>query len=84
LVEWPGLRREIGLVAALSFCFSLGDLGVIALFGNRDFATLPWLLYQKIGSYRTDDAAGIALLLLGLTLAVFFLVPKFFDRGGDA
>ncbi len=80
MVEWPGLRGEIGFVAALSFCFSLGDLGVIALFGNRDFATLPWLLFQKMGSYRTDDAAGIALILLALTLAVFYLMPRIFEE----
>lgn len=77
-VEWPLVRRELGLVSALSFCFSFGDLGVIALFGNRDFTTLPWLLYQKMGVYRTTEAAGIALFLLVLILAVFLVVPKLF------
>ena len=57
---------------------SLGDLGVIALFGNQDFITLPWLLYQKMGSYRTDEAAGIALLMLTITLVVFLLLPLMF------
>lgn len=84
MIEWPSLRREIGLVSALSFCFSLGDLGVIALFGNRDFATLPLLLYQSAGAYRTTDAAGIALILLGLTLFAFLLTPKLFERRNDA
>jgi len=78
LVEWPLLRSEIGYVCSIGFCFSLGDLGVIALFGNQDFVTLPWLLYQKFGSYRTNDAAGIALIMLVLTLTVFLLVPKLF------
>jgi thiamine transport system permease protein len=78
LAEWPFLRADLGYVAALAFCFSLGDLGVIALFGSQDFATLPWLLFQKMGSYRTDDAAGIALILLALTIAVFTLVPRLF------
>ena len=53
---------------ALAFCFSLGDLGIIALFGSDDFSTLPWYLYQLIGSYRTTDAAGVALVLLVLCL----------------
>jgi len=74
-VEWPLLRKDIGYVLSIGFCLSLGDLGVIALFGNQDFATLPWYLYQKMGSYRTDDAAGIALILLGLTLTVFLALP---------
>ena len=42
---------------------SLGDLGVIALFGSDAVQTLPYLLYQRMGSYRTADAAGLALLL---------------------
>jgi len=76
VAEWPLLKRDIGYVVAISFCLSLGDLGVIALFGNQDFATLPWYLYQKMGSYRTDDAAGVALVLLVIVLTVFLTVPR--------
>ena len=36
-----------------------------------------------LGSYRTDDAAALALLLTFLTLALTALLPKR-DRGGDA
>jgi thiamine transport system permease protein len=79
IVEWPLMRAELGFAAALSFCFSFGDLGVIALFGSRDFTTLPWLLYQKMGSYRTTEAAGIALVLVIAVLAVFAVVPRLFS-----
>ncbi len=82
-VEWPLLRRSLGQATALSFCLSMGDLGVIALFGNSDLTTLPWLLYQKIGSYRSQDAAGIALILLVLTLSVFNLIPALFNRSSN-
>ena len=47
-VEWPLIARDVGLVLALSFCFSLGDLGVIALFGTQDFTTLPLLMVRPI------------------------------------
>ena len=70
------MRPELTYVASLAFCMSLGDLGVIALFGSQDFVTLPWLLYQKMGSYRTDEAAVIALVTLTLTLVVFFALPS--------
>lgn len=76
LIESALVRPEMAYVASLAFCMSLGDLGVIALFGNQDFVTLPWLLYQKMGSYRTDDAAVIALVMLVLTWLVFFTLPK--------
>jgi len=79
IVEWPLMRAELGFAAALSYCFSFGDLGVIALFGSRDFATLPWLLYQKMGSYRTTEAAGIALILFVVVLVVFVVVPRLFQ-----
>ncbi len=76
--EYPYLKSSIGYVFALSFCFSLGDLGIIALFGSDDFLTLPWYLYQLMGSYRTSDAAGVALILLAITLCVFILLPRLF------
>ncbi len=78
--EYPYLKSSLGYVFALSFCFSLGDLGIIALFGSDDFSTLPWYLYQLMGSYRTSDAAGVALILLSITLSVFIVLPRLFGR----
>jgi len=77
-VEYPYLRSSLGYVYALAFCFSLGDLGIIALFGSDEFTTLPWYLYQLMGSYRATDAAGVALVLLVLVLGVFILLPRVF------
>jgi thiamine transport system permease protein len=71
LVEFPLARRELGFAAALSAALSVGDLGVIALFGSDQFRTLPWLLYQKSGRYQSDEASAIALVLLLLSLAFF-------------
>jgi thiamine transport system permease protein len=79
-IEWPLLAREFGLVLALGFCFSLGDLGVIALFGTQNFATLPLLMVRALGAYRSHDAAAIAALMLVLTIAAFVLLPKLFER----
>lgn len=80
LLELPLLGRDIGVVLALSFCFSLGDLGVIALFGTQDFATLPLLMFRALGAYRGHDAAVIAAILLTLTIAAFVLLPRLFER----
>ena len=79
-VEWPLIGRESGMVLALSFCFSLGDLGVISLFGTEDFTTLPLLMYRALGAYRSNDAAVIAALMLLLTIAMFVVLPKLFAR----
>ena len=72
----PNLKAQIIYITALSFSFSLGDLSIIALFGDKDMATLPWYLYEKMGSYRTNDAAGIALVLLVLVLSLFMITLK--------
>jgi thiamine transport system permease protein len=84
LVEWPLLGREIGVVLALAFCFSLGDLGVISLFGTQDFSTLPLMLVRALGAYRTNDAAIIAALMLVITVAAFTALPPLFARWSDA
>jgi len=81
--EWPYLKSSVAYVFALSFCLSLGDLGVIALFGNNEITTLPWYLYQLMGSYQTKDGAGVALILLVLTLSIFIFLPKVFKNASD-
>ncbi|MFW5655564.1 MAG: ABC transporter permease subunit, partial [Roseicyclus sp.] len=74
----PRLRRPLGFGAGLAAAFSMGDLGVIALFSAPGQATLPMEMYRLMGSYRTDDAEGAAVLLTLLALGLFWL----FDRGG--
>ncbi len=81
LLLWPRLRRPLGLALALSLALSLGDLGAIALFGSERLTTLPLLLYQKLGSYRTTDAAALALLLLMLIAALMALAEHLATRG---
>jgi thiamine transport system permease protein len=76
LVEWPALRRSLGRAAALSAALAIGDLGVIALFGTPELATLPLLLYQRLAAYQFDAAAVVALVLLGLCLAMFLLLER--------
>jgi thiamine transport system permease protein len=76
LVEWPALRSSLALAALVAVLVSLGEFGVIAFFGSQDLITLPLLLYQRIGSYRFNDAAGIALLLLGLCLALSWAIER--------
>jgi thiamine transport system permease protein len=63
LVAWPGLRRPLLTALSFAMALSLGDLGAVALFGSDSFVTLPWLVYSSLGSYRTNDADGLALIL---------------------
>lgn len=87
LIEWPALRRPLGLALAVAATLSLGDLGVIALFGSQNFATLPLLLYQAMGGFRMGEAAVIAALLSLLCLLLFLVIEGGLGglrRHGDA
>ena len=76
LVDWPVLRRPLMTAFAFAMALSLGDLGVIALFGSDTVQTLPYLLLGRMGSYRTADAAGLALMLGLLCLALMMLADR--------
>lgn len=84
LVTWPRIRRPAAFAAGLSAALSAGDLGVIALFAPPDIATLPLSVYRLMGSYRTDDAMGAALLLTLLSLALFRLADLLGGRDDRA
>ena len=80
LVALPRMRRSIGFSGGLAAALSMGDLGVIALFADPDFATLPLSVYRLMAAYRMEEAGAAALVLLAFTLLVFWLC----DRGGRA
>ncbi|MBB4005503.1 thiamine/thiamine pyrophosphate ABC transporter permease [Aurantimonas endophytica] len=75
-VDGPAMQAPLGLAFAFALAISLGDLGAVALFGNQDFITLPYLLLQRMGSYRTTDAAGLALILGVLCLGLMLLAER--------
>ena len=73
LIDWPALGRPLLTALSFAMALSLGDLGAVALFGSDQLVTLPWLVYGKLGSYRTNDANGFA-LILGLVCFVLTLL----------
>jgi len=78
LLVLPRMRRPLGFAAGLAAALSMGDLGVIALFADPESATLPLQMFRLMTAYRMGDAAGAALVLLVLSLCLFWI----FDRGG--
>ena len=78
LSVWPSVRRPLGFSTGLAAALSMGDLGVITLFAPPEVETLPLVMYRLMGAYRMDEAASVALILVSLTLTLFW----FFDRGG--
>lgn len=83
LIERRALKRPLAQALAFACILSIGDFGIVALFGNADFRTLPFYLYQQIGSYRGADGAVTALILLLLCLSLFTLMEKLPGRHAD-
>jgi thiamine transport system permease protein len=79
----PRLRQPLGFAAGLTAALSMGDLGVIALFAGQDVPTLPLAMQRLMSAYRMDAAAGAAILLLGLSLALFYLLDRGLGRDAD-
>lgn len=75
-IEIPALARTIAAALAFGMALSLGDLGAVAMFGSESFVTLPYLLLQKMGSYRTADAAGLALLLAVVCMGLMVISDR--------
>ena len=84
LIDWPSLRRPLATAFAFAMALSLGDLGVIALFGSDQVQTLPYLLLARMGSYRTQDAAGLALWLGLVCLLLMLAADRLGRRGTEA
>lgn len=78
LLTLPRLARPLGFAAGLAAALSMGDLGVIALFAGEAEATLPLVIQRLSSAYRIEAAAGASLLLVALSLTLFWI----FDAGG--
>ncbi|HYD05161.1 MAG TPA: ABC transporter permease subunit [Reyranella sp.] len=76
VVDWPMLRRAVGLALGLTTAAAMGDLAAIALFGNQNLTNLTLLLYNQISAYRMESASGTALVLLALCLASFAVIER--------
>ncbi len=72
-IELPVLARPLLTALSFAMALSLGDLGAVALFGSNDLTTLPWLVYSRLSSYRSNDADGLALILGGICLLLTML-----------
>lgn len=71
-VLWPLSRTALGTALAVSICMSLGDLGIVAIFGDQSsVATMPLLLQNQMADYHYGDAAVTSAMLM-LTIGVTF------------
>ena len=75
-IDVPALKKPLGLAFIMAAVVSLGDLTAILLLGSQDLVTLPALIYRQMGSYRSADAAGTALVLAAFVLGLVALADR--------
>lgn len=83
-VDLPAMRQALMTAFVFSAALSLGDLGAVAIFGGDRIVTLPWLLYQKMGTYRGDDAAALALILASAVLLLMLFAGRMERKGSGS
>lgn len=84
LLVLPRLRRPLAFAGGLAAALAAGDLGAVALFADPARPTLPMQLYALAGSYRTDAAAGAAVLLMALSFLLFRMIDRLGHSDVDA
>ncbi len=75
-VDWPIIKKPFGMAFAIAVTISIGDLGVVALFGSQDFTTLPLYIYRLTSAYKLDQAASAALILITICFVLFWIIEK--------
>ena len=68
----PALRQA-GLLA---FVMSLGDLTAVTMLGSQGLVTLPALIHQQMGNYRSNAAAGTTLILAASCYALAVVAQR--------
>ena len=79
VVDWPLLRRPAAAAFAMAMALSFGDFGVVALFGGTELRTLPYLLYERLGAYRFEEASAISCLIVLISVVLAFASGRFTD-----
>ena len=81
--ELPLLKGSFATAFAVAVTLSMGDLGLISLFGSTEIRTLPLYIYQSLGSYRMDNASAGIFVLLILVLTIIFISEYFLGEKDD-
>ncbi|MBN1648819.1 MAG: iron ABC transporter permease, partial [Spirochaetales bacterium] len=78
-VDLPLLVRPLVSAGLFSFALSAGEFNIALVFGRGKIKTIPVLMYRLIGAYRFNAACAYGVLLIVISMAVFYFLEK--DEG---
>lgn len=70
-IHFPLLARFVIVAVSFVFCFSLGEVSALLLFGSYQGPTLSLLVFQKLGKYAVEEAflyGAVIMVLMSLIL----------------
>ncbi|WP_370931887.1 hypothetical protein [Bartonella sp. DGB1] len=80
LFDLPYLKIALSRCFAFAFIFSLGDLSVIAIWGNDELNSLPTLIQQNMGNYRNNTSAMLSVILMLISFTVLLIFDKIYRK----
>ncbi|OCG01047.1 thiamine/thiamine pyrophosphate ABC transporter permease [Gilliamella sp. wkB112] len=78
LIEYSALKPLLAKSMAFAAILSLGDFGIIALFGGQAVTTLPYYLYEQLSHYHYQQGMVTASILLLLSFSLLAVLD--YDR----
>ena len=79
-VEWPLVRRPVGLALGLAVAVSLGEFGATSFLARPDHPTLPTAIFRYLGRPGIDNvgtAFAASVVLAVMTGAVMMMAERF-------
>jgi thiamine transport system permease protein len=49
------------------------------LFGGTELRTLPYLLYERLGAYRLEEASALGLVLVAVAFSLTYVSSRWSD-----
>jgi thiamine transport system permease protein len=78
-VEWPLVRRPVGLALGLAFAVSLGEFGATNFLARPDHPTLPTAIFRYLGRPGLDNvgtAFAASVVLAAMTGAIMMAAER--------
>lgn len=78
-VEWPLVRRPVGLALGLAFAVSLGEFGATNFLARPDHPTLPTAIFRYLGRPGLDNvgtAFAASVVLAAMTGAIMMMAER--------
>ena len=75
-IDVPLMMPALRQAGLLAFVMSLGDLTAVTMLGSQGLVTLPALIHQQMGNYRSTAAAGTALILAASCYALAVVAQR--------